>query len=61
VQGDRVAPDRPFGDAEVGRGGATVDDRAALEQLEEGEQSGGRTRDAWIEAWLRTKTVLNRF
>jgi hypothetical protein len=37
VQRDRVAADRPLGDAEVGGGGVTVDDRTALEQLQEGE------------------------
>jgi hypothetical protein len=39
VQRDRVAANRPFGDAEVGRGCATVDNRATLQQLEEGEQA----------------------
>ena len=60
VQRDRVAADRPLGDAEVLRRRAPVDDGPALKQLEEGEQSGGRTGDHWIEARLRTKSVLNR-
>ena len=38
VQRDRVPADRPLGDAEVGRGRATVDHRPRLEHLEEGEQ-----------------------
>jgi hypothetical protein len=39
VQRDRVAANRPLGDAEVGSGGATVDDRTTLEQFQEGEQT----------------------
>ena len=41
VERDRVAADRPLGHAELGRGRASVDDGPALQQLEEGEQSGG--------------------
>jgi hypothetical protein len=39
VQRDCVAADRPLGNTEVGGGGATVDDRTTLEQLQEGEQA----------------------
>jgi hypothetical protein len=39
VEGDRVPADRPLGHTQVVRCPATVDDRPALQELEEGEQS----------------------
>jgi len=59
VEGDGVAANRPLGHAQVGRGRTSVHDRAALQKLEKREQSGGRTRDVWIQPRLRTKSVLN--
>jgi hypothetical protein len=43
VESDRVPSDRPGAHAELVRGSGSVDDGAALQQLEEREKSGGRT------------------
>jgi hypothetical protein len=43
VQGDHVAADRPLAHTEVARRRRPVDDDPLLEQLEEGEESGGGT------------------
>jgi hypothetical protein len=46
LEGDRVPADRPRGYAELARGRAAFHDRPALQELEEREKTGRRTRDA---------------
>jgi hypothetical protein len=41
------------------RGAACVDDEPGLQQLEESEEAGRRTRDTRIQPQLRTKTDRN--
>ncbi len=59
MQRDGVAANGALAHAELLRGAACVDDEPALQQLEEGEEPGRRTRDTGIQAQLRTKTDRN--
>jgi hypothetical protein len=45
LESDRIAPHGPLAHTELGGRRAPVDDRPVLEQLEEREESGGRTGD----------------